>query len=146
MVTLCVFGELEKVEKDFVFEFGENTFVYQSCSLTYKNEFFVFGGSDSSRNPNQISKLSGCRLERIGTLGFNHEFGTCTSVADTRIYLCFNIGPFDVDKCRYAENPLDTFSEAPPSSFPHKEISIAASDSKLAFFKGVVVFSNAIFC
>ena len=118
-----------KVDTDFNFEFGANTSVHKSCSLMYKNEFFVFGGSNTyGSDQRQISKLSGCRLERIGTLDFNHHLGACTGVRDTRIYLCFNY--FDTKKCRYAENPLDTFTEAASSVFEHQVTSIAASDCK----------------
>ena len=126
LYTLGEFDELKKVENDFGFEFGNNTSVYGSCSMTYKNEFFVFGGAGESRR--QISKLSGCRIERIGTLDFDHYIGACTGVRDTRIYFCFS--RYDSKKCRYAGNPLDTFTEAASSSFEHEATSIAASDCK----------------
>ena len=114
------------------FEFGENTYVYGSCTIPYKNEFFVFGGS--SVNSRQISKLSGCRLERIGTLDFDHDHGACTGVSDRKIYLCFSYYySHDYKKCRYAENPLDTFAEAASSVYDHRITSIAASNSKSTF-------------
>ena len=75
-----------KVDTDFNFEFGENTSVYYSCSIKYKNEFFIFGGNYGDER-RQISKISGCQLEQIGALDFDHYYGTCTDVNDMRILL-----------------------------------------------------------
>ena len=121
-----------KTHTGFNFEFGENTRVYKSCSMTYRNEFLVFGGSEFyGGESRQISKISGCRLERIGTLDFDHYEAACTGVGDKRIYLCFDYDyGHAIVKCRYAENPLDTFTEARPSIYEHRSISIAASDCK----------------
>ena len=121
-----------KAETDFNFEFGEKTSVTSaSCSMAYKNQFLVFGGTGD--NKRQISKLSGCRLETIGNLDFDHRHGACTGVRDTKIYLCFSSTFYshaDFKKCRYAENPLDTFSEAASSTYKHIMTNIAASDCK----------------
>ena len=114
-----------------MFEFGETTSVHKSCALAYKNEFFVFGGTSAyGGDKRQISKISGCRLERIGTLAFDLLMGACTGVQDTRIYLCFDYTYGDFKKCRFAENPLDPFTAAASSDFCHRGTSIAASDSK----------------
>ena len=120
-----------KVDIDFNFEFGENTSIYQSCSMTYRNEFYVFGGETYyGGDRRQISKLSGCGLERIGTLDFDHYRGACTGVSDTTIYLCFSNASSDRKRCRYAENPLETFAEAASSFYDHEWTSIAASECK----------------
>ena len=116
-----------KVDGNFYFRFGENTSVYLSCSMKYKNQFYVFGGTygyDGDRR--QISKLEGCSLQRIGTLAFYHYYGACTGVNDQRIYLCFDQDSSKV--CRYAENPLETFTEAASSVYDHSYTSIAASE------------------
>ena len=96
-----------------------------------------FGGMNNyGSDTKQISKLSGCRLDRIGTLDFDHYSGACTGVSDTRIYLCFNSDlSSDWKKCRYAKNPLDTFTEAPCSVYDHTQTSIAASDCKSTISK-----------
>ena len=41
-----------------------------SCSLTFENNYYIFGGDEpgSETNPNQISKVNGLKLDRIGTL------------------------------------------------------------------------------
>lgn len=98
--------------------------------MTYRNEFYLFGGETYyGGDRRQISKLSGCGLERIGTLDFDHYRGACTGVNDARIYLCFNAYfSSDYRRCRYAENPLDTFTEAASSFYEHRFTSIAASE------------------
>ena len=54
-----------KDDSDIDFIFGENTDVYQSCSLTWRGEHFVFGGLNER---DQISKIIGCELKSIGKL------------------------------------------------------------------------------
>ena len=119
-----------RADNNFNFRFGENTSVYHSCSMKYKNQFYVFGGTTSyGGDKRQISKLEGCSLQRIGTLAFDHSGGACTGVNDQQIYLCFDSHYSKV--CRYAENPLDTFTEAASSVYGHSYTSIAASECEL---------------
>ena len=73
-------------DKDFNFEIDEEAEVYGSCSLTWQNELYVFGG-DTQRT--QISKVQSCRLAPIGQLAFEHYFGDCVNVAGNAIVLCF---------------------------------------------------------
>ena len=95
--------------------------------MKYKNQFYVFGGTTYyGEDRRQISKLTGCSLQRIGTLAFDHHDGACTGVNDQRIYLCFD--RYSSKVCRYAENPLDTFTEAASSVYEHRWTSIAASN------------------
>ena len=72
------------------FEFGENAYADRSCSVTYKDEHYVFGGADF----NQISKIDGCQLTRQAEdLPFNFNFGTCgtfTIEEEDIILLCFS--------------------------------------------------------
>ena len=78
--------------------FDQDTEAYCSCSISWQNQFFVFGGSSQRR---QISKLIGCELTRVGTLDFDHYRGGCANVADNQLYLCFNIGTStDSKNCR----------------------------------------------
>ena len=116
-----------KVDGNFYFRFGENTSVYRSCSILYRNEFLVFGGTtDYGGDKRQISMISGCQLQRIGSLAFDHNFGACTGVNDETIYLCFDYN--QSQKCRYASSPLDTFLLAAESEHRHSKTSIASSD------------------
>ena len=52
------------------FEYGTDTTAYKSCSLTFQNKAYVFGGF---KNGQQISRLNGCSLERIGELSFEED-------------------------------------------------------------------------
>ena len=113
-------------DRDFTFEFGVDTQVFCSCSLTWKNELYVFGG-DSKRT--QISKLLGCQLSSIGHLSFNHYAGGCANVADAKLYLCFNDRSVDYDTCRVATSPTGVFSEINRSHHAHRYTRIAASHS-----------------
>ena len=99
-----------------------------SCSLSWRNQFFVFGGFSQKR---QISQLVGCELSRVGTLDFDHYYGGCTNVADDRMYLCFNIGDSnDYKKCRVASDPMGSFTEVSKSAFEHRYTRVASSNSK----------------
>ena len=57
-------GEQKKLT---CFERDGDTEAYYSCSITWKNQFHVFGGYSYFR---QISRLNGYKLERIGSLDF----------------------------------------------------------------------------
>ena len=81
-------GKEEYMDKDFSFTFGQDTEVYHSCSVTLRDELFIFGGMDDSR---QITKLNGCKLERVGTLSFSHFAGACAVVNDNLFVLPFEI-------------------------------------------------------
>ena len=61
----------------------QNTEAYGSCSISFQNDFFIFGGKNQVR---QISKLSGYTLTLVGSLSFDHYFGACNVIGD-KIYL-----------------------------------------------------------
>ena len=115
-------------DRDINFKFGDNTEVFHSCGLTFKNQHFVFGGSSFKA---QISQIIDCQLKQIGTLAFNHDYGGCANVRNNQIYLCFNDSSFDRKKCRVANSPTDQFEHITRSIYEHNYIRIAASDSKL---------------
>lgn len=121
-------------DRDILFEFGEETEVAYSCSLTWKNEHYIFGG-DARKT--QISRLVKCQLMSVGHLPFNHHWGACATVVDKKLYLCFNYmygdtlyGDDDHDKCRVATSPTGVFDEIPRSKHSHGGTRIAASDGK----------------
>ena len=62
------------------FNFNANTEVDGSCSLVFSNKMFVFGGANEKR---QISQVTGCGLERIGTLTFDLRSGACTVIRNS---------------------------------------------------------------
>ena len=110
-------------DTNFEFVFGEGTQVYLSCSMTWKNDLYVFGGNPNKR---QISQLVGCQLTQIGELEFDHHFGACANVADEKLYLCFGSG--DSNKCRVTLSPTGVYEGTNRSSFDHRETRIAASE------------------
>ena len=75
-------NEAGREDKDFNFEIDEEAQVWGSCSLTWENELYVFGGLNKKT---QISKVTSCRLAPIGTLLFEHFFGDCVNVAGRKI-------------------------------------------------------------
>ena len=113
-------------DPNFFFRYGEDTSVYGSCSLTFRNQLYVFGGESPFKR--QLSKLVGCQLQRVGSLAFDLELGSCASVADSKVYLCFNSFSSDTKKCRFASDPEASFTAATSSVYEHQQISIAASD------------------
>ena len=124
-------GKVEYADKDFSFSFGEGTQAHYSCSITWRNQFFVFGGTADRK---QISILNGCQLERIGSLAFDQYYGGCANVGDEAIYLCFNQEPADNKKCRFGVDPLGDFREVEESFYPHRETKIGASNGNLVIF------------
>ena len=106
---------------------GENTEVEFSCSVTFHNRFYVFGGDRQSR---QISEVTECGLKRIGTLHFDHVSGTCSNVDDREIYLCFDSR--HLRQCRSGVDPNGDFINftAPPSTFNHYRSRTSASSSQ----------------
>ena len=104
--------------------FGKETEVHHSCSVTYRNRFYVFGGDQHKR---QISEVTKCELTRIGNLDFDHHWGSCSSVNDQEIYLCFDWS--NTYQCRSADDPLGRFTEIAPSIYPHRLSRTAASKS-----------------
>ena len=108
------------------FDFGTATSVHRSCSVTFRNNFYIFGGADSYNR--QVSQLSVNRLERIGTLDFNLYTGACAVINDDQIYLCFDY--YDEKQCRFSSGPLNVFHKIAKSAQQHRLISIAASHSK----------------
>ena len=110
------------------FSHDSNTEVHESCSLTWQNGFYVFGGSSNRR---QISQVIGTKLTAIGTLSFNHKEATCDAMAGEKIFLCFNYADSsDSKRCRMALSPLGTFSEIRQSTHDHRDANIAASNCK----------------
>ena len=109
-----------------LFNYDADTGASVGCSINWQNNFYIFGGQGSLRR--QISQLTGNTLNRIGNLGFDHDYGACATLSNFRIYLCFSNGETDRKKCRYSSSPLGNFTEAASSLFEHNRIRIAASE------------------
>ena len=108
---------------------GDDTQVYLSCGLTWRNQHYIFGGSSKKT---QISTIRNCKLEVVGQLSFNHYMGACANVADNQIYLCFNYVSSDKKKCRMSTSPTGSFEEISDSVYDHGIIRIAASERKFS--------------
>ena len=108
-----------------VMSFGNGTEVSYSCSVTFRNRFYVFGGENQSR---QISKVTKCELKRIGSLDFDYAEGACSTVDDREIYLCFYHN--GNKQCQSAVDPHGNFTKIAKSIFLHRFAKIAASPSK----------------
>ena len=113
-------------DKDFFFDIDEEAQVYESCSLTWQNELYVFGGNSKKT---QISRVTSCRLEPVGQLKFDHYLGDCVNVYN-KVILCFNYANGDYKKCRMASSPTGTFFEMAPSQYDHGRTRIATDDGE----------------
>ena len=141
--------QVEHPLSDFMFLYGPGTEIDMSCSLTWRGEFYVFGGN---AQPTQVSKLGSsnsncfrfnlevttpytklnkCKLERVGALDFPHRYGGCANVNDDSIYLCFSKEDSDLKRCRKGRNPLGNFEQISNSNFEHNNTRIAANEGKL---------------
>ena len=107
------------------FEFGEKTEVYDSCSLQWKNQHYVFGGNSEKT---QVSMVNGNRFERKGSLDFNMYLGACTVLNEFTIVLCFDY--YEDNVCRQSNNPLGSFNKLPNSNYNHRYTRIASFDGK----------------
>ena len=120
----------DRQDGNFLMLIDTDSEVRSSCSVTWKNEFYVFGGNSKKR---QISKLNGCELKSIGTLGFDHHAGSCSNMNDKTLYLCFNIDVTDdYKKCRSTTDPLGSFIEIPVTTYDHRYARTTASESEFS--------------
>ena len=111
------------------FERDNDTEVFFSCQAIWQNELHVFGGNVKKR---QISKLNGHRLERLGSLTFDHREGQCSVMNNQYIYLCFQLdNSVDWNRCRRSTGPLETFSEIELSNHNHAQGGISCTECKL---------------
>ena len=115
-----------KSDKAFKFEMGRDTFASLSCSMSWKNQFYLFGG-DLSYNK-QISRLDKCRLSRVGSLDFPFHYSGCANMANKKLFLCFDMSYLKT--CYYSTDPLGKFKKTSDSFHSHRHIKIASSNSK----------------
>ena len=115
--------------KQISFDKGENTEVYQSCGLTWKNQFYIFGGYWHKKT--QISTITNCELRNIGRLPFDFAYGACTNVADKKFYLCFHDDRNTAQQCHEATSPLGKFEAISKSRRDHRKTRIASSQGML---------------
>ena len=110
------------------YEWGDSTEADESCSINWQNQLYIFGGSQLKR---QISKLNGHKMERVGSLAFDHDYGSCSVMNNQFIYLCFGkVGESDSNGCRWSTGPLESFSETALSNYEHRDAKTGCADCK----------------
>ena len=97
-----------------------------SCSVTWKNQFYIFGGATEKR---QISRLVAHKLTRIGALSFDFLGGACTQMDSSLIFLCFSA--YQGKQCWKSADPMGHFSVISKSKTDHQYTQISASKSKV---------------
>ena len=107
------------------FSHDDNSQAHWSCSLNWENEFYIFGGK---RYPRQISKLNQYRLQALGDLPFDFEFGACTNFNSHKFFLCFDW--HNNKRCYWSTDPLGSFTNVTLSSYSHDQIRISSSECK----------------
>lgn len=110
------------------FEQDSDTEVYDSCSIVWQSRLYLFGGFWEDE---QISRLDGYKLKRIGTLAFELENAACTVMNNKYIFLCF--GENEERLCRRSTKPTEGFNKIALSRYEHGWTSISASSSKFIF-------------
>ena len=110
------------VRRNVRFNYEENTEIFNSCGLTWKSRYYVFGGETFQR---QISRIDNCALKSVGQLPFNFEAGACTNVVDTKIYLCFDSE--DNKRCFQASSPTGSYQKITSSVNDHASVRIGSS-------------------
>ena len=130
--------------KEIGFNFGKagskngRTEVKGSCSIVWKGEMYVFGGSHVKR---QISIVDKCQLKSVGLthrLQFDMVHGACAQRDNVEIFICFaDIYNSQTTKnCHRATDPLEfsgskSFLKLPSSTYHHGYTSIAVTSGKL---------------
>ena len=127
--TAVLVGMVDGFTKLDSFSFHSDTEVYFSCSLVVKGIMYVFGGSVSNGKTRQISKVSGCGLNRTGTLNFDFYLGACT-VTQGKILLCFDWAQREGRVCRASSSPTGLFSKISDTNHHHYMTKIASTGGK----------------
>ena len=119
-------GEQEELA---CFEPDSTSQAHYSCSINWKNQFYIFGGQVPEKR--QISRISGYKLEHLADLPFDHFWGACSVIGGQFVFLCFDY--YDNNQCRRSTGPLENFSVITPSTYGHRIARTSNSDSKFLF-------------
>ena len=93
------------------FKYEEETEVYGSCGLKWKNQMYIIGGHYRTR---QLSKIHRCKLKSLGQLPFVARWTACTNVNDKLVFVCFSEhwnNKVELKRCRVATNPKKLLSK-----------------------------------
>ena len=118
-------------------KWGVNTTVQFSCSMTYRNRHYIFGGKIGTAYNRQIAQVKVRTIQAIQNMAFDFESGACANVDDSYMFLCFHSpsnepfernGQNEQKKCRAAFEPEGTFFVLKSqSAHNHTNIGFAAS-------------------
>ena len=134
-----------KVDKSLTFEFEDRTYVYESCGVQFKGNFYIYGGYKNEKTY-QISKVEDCTLKRIGSLPFSHMNGACPATHD-QLFLCFDFFSTGSEKlCRVATEPTGPFSEIEKSNYSHMYTRSATNHSKSNHWYHTIYFAQKTLC
>ena len=114
------------VNSNISFEIEDEVYAYHSCGVQFKGNFYIYGSEKGDRR--QIAKVSDCSLRRIGTLPFDHKFGSCAANAN-QLFLCFDLNT-DGKSCHVSNEPTGSFDPLPKSTEMHFWTRSAASESE----------------
>ena len=122
----------------------DNIEAFGACSISWRNQLYIFGGAGE-----QVSKLIGYKLKRIGYLWFKYQYGTCSVMNNQYVYLCFSrylTSDLTYKGCRRSTGPLETYSAVTLSKYDHREAQISCSDSRFCclFSSSFVLFSATL--
>ena len=123
------------------FTIPDDVQVFGSCAVTYKGQFFVYGGYDRKR---QIAKVTNKSLRNVGSLPFNFKFGGCTSTTN-KIVLCFHVNG-DKKTCYKTTNPTGQFEKTRKSKYLHRRIKFASSECKFFIQTLMLVYFSQNAC
>ena len=113
------------------FTFGPGTQAYEACSITWKNQMYLFGGNTEVH---QISRVENCQLSLVGQLSFRMRKGACTNLANEMVYICFPevFRASSGKKCYKASQPLGVFESVVDSTYSHKSTRVGNDGGKAA--------------
>ena len=129
-----IITDLDGNVNEISFSIQDGVEVQSSCSITFRGQFFIYGGQNRK---NQVARVEDCSLKDTGfKLPFEMDAGGCTVTTRDQVYLCF--GEADQSNnttgarqmCHKSNNPMTNFTQVTNSSYPHGYTQIAASESK----------------
>ena len=71
-----IYGNFKSIN----FEIESEVYVYHSCGVQFKGDFYVYGSYSGDQR--QIAKVTECSLKRVGTLPFTHDLGACAATTE----------------------------------------------------------------
>ena len=118
---------------DFEFDFYEGYDLYNSCSITWRGVFYLFGGRGNGKLNTQIVQVNNCGITQLEEkLEKALQAGGCGNVNDEQIYLCFsNNSGSDRKSCVVSENPIGPYTSINKTTYEHGLTRLGASSGRI---------------